>query len=120
MPSWGALGWAVGLSVSSAVVDVHVNHTVGVLFAVGYVLGCVGAVVVVRPRGLFGPAITPPLIALLAITIAVLTVSGGNGVLAVVFTIGTRTLAAFPLMAVVTGVTVVVGVVRWLVRRHGR
>jgi hypothetical protein len=120
LPSWVAVGWAVGLSVAAAVFDLHVNHTLGTPFAVGYALGCVGAVVVVRPRGLFGVVAEPPLILLLAVAAAVVTAPGHNGMLQVVLAIGTQMLSAFPLTAVVTGVGVAIGAIRWLAARRRR
>ena len=65
------------LSVAADVFDLHVNHALGTPFAVGYVLGGVGAVVVVRLRGLFGAVVNPPLILLLAV--AVVTTLPGAG-----------------------------------------
>lgn len=121
LPSWAAVAWAVVLSVAAAVADRHAHHAMGVLFAGGYALGCVGAVVMVRFRGLLGPSAQPPLILLLAVMIAVLTVPGdtsGNGV-AIAVAIGAQVMMLFPLMAVVTGVTLAVGGLRRLIRRRG-
>lgn len=120
LPSWAAGALAVGLSVVAGVVDEQINHTVGVPFGVGYVLGCVGAVLMVRPRGLFVPAAAPPLIMVLAVTIAAMTAPGHGTLTALALAIGTQVLFVFPLMAVVTGVTLVVGAVRELARRRLR
>jgi hypothetical protein len=119
LPSWAAVAWAVTVSVAAAVADRHAHHGMGVLFAGGYALGCVGAVVMVRFRGLLGPTAQPPLILLLAVTIAVLAVPGqtsGNGI---AVAIGAQMMLLFPLMAVITGVTLAVGALRRLIRGRG-
>jgi len=121
LPSWAAVAWAVTVSVAAAVADRHAHHGMGVLFAGGYALGCVGAVVMVRFRGLLGPTAQPPLILLLAVTIAVLAVPGqtsGNGI-AIAVAIGAQMMTLFPLMAVITGVTLAVGALRRLIRGRG-
>ena len=115
-PWWAAVVLALGLSVVGAVIDEKANADVATIFRAAYVIGCVAAVVVVRRRNLFGPMVQPPLILVVVVPViaAVMDTKEGSKLLVV----GPQLINNFPVMAITTGVTVVLGVVRYLVQRR--
>jgi hypothetical protein len=90
------------------------------VFSIAYVLGCVLAVTWVRRRNIFGPMIQPPLLAAVLVPVVVLLVgqpSGGFTETALM--IGAPLVNAFPTMAVATGLTLLIGLVRLILQRTG-
>ncbi len=115
-PWWGAVVLTLGLSVVGAVIDEEMNSTIDTVFRAAYVIGAVVAVCIVRRRNLFGPMVQPPLILVVVVPVvaAALDTKPGSKVL----TIGPLLIDNFPVMAITTGVTVVLGVIRYLVQRR--
>lgn len=106
----------LGLSLVGAIIDEKANSDVAAIFRTAYVIGCVVAVVMVRRRNLFGPMVQPPLILVVVVplvSIAMDTKSGSKVLVA-----GPALINNFPVMAITTGVTVVLGVIRYLVQRR--
>jgi hypothetical protein len=120
LPWWAAVGFAAGVSMAAAVFDLRVYHALGIPFTVAYVVGCAGAVLTVRQRSLFVPAAQPPVNLLLTVVIAVVAgVPGHSFGASTLLAIGAQLISTFPVMAGVTGVTVVLGAIRMLARpRH--
>ena len=115
-PWWAAVVLALGLSIVGAVIDEKANGGIATIFRVTYVIGCVAAVCIVRRRNLFGPMVQPPLILVVVVPViaAALDTKSGSKLLV----IGPQLIDNFPVMAITTGVTVVLGVVRYLVQRR--
>ncbi|HEU5472068.1 MAG TPA: DUF6542 domain-containing protein [Actinophytocola sp.] len=121
LPWWAAVLLAFGVAGIAAVVDIQRQGSLGRIYQVAYVLGCVLAVAWVRRRNLFGPIVQPPLVfAVTAIGAIVFLQSGSplsGGVKALVFSVALPLTSNFPTMGVTTAIVVVIGVLRlWLQR----
>nr|WP_208407365.1 DUF6542 domain-containing protein [Amycolatopsis granulosa] len=115
LPWWGAVLLAFGLAVAGAVIDMQTRHELGWLFKGAYFIGAVAAVCAVQRRSLFGPMVQPPLILGITVPGVVLMVSGmpeNSDMLSKALAIGTPLINGFPTMAVTTGCTLVLGIVR--------
>jgi hypothetical protein len=96
-------------------VDVNsAAHTVGWVFAVTFFAGCVGAVVFVERRSMFGPVVQPPLVLAIVVPVLVMLTQGmpGGGLAAVGLALGKPLIDGFPAMAITTACTVIIGIVR--------
>ena len=121
IPWWAAAFCALGLAAFGAFTDLERLNRLGVLFEVCYFLGCLFAVVAVQRKGLFGPMVQPPLI--LAVTVpGIISAIGshptGGGVVATALAVGTPLINGFPAMAITTGVTLTVGILRLIIQRR--
>jgi hypothetical protein len=120
IPPVAAVAVAVVLTALGVFIDVLRIGTVGAVFSIAYVLGCVLAVTWVRRRNLFGPMIQPPLLAAVLIPVIVLLVGrSGGGLTETVLMIGAPLVNAFPTMAVATGLSLLIGLVRLILQRTG-
>jgi len=119
MPWWGAVLTALALTAVGALFDELTNKTLGLPFQVLYTLGCVLAVTFVRRRSLFGPMVQPPLIMIVvAGVVLVLFAGGGSGGLAAkAIAVGPPLIGNFPVMAIATVLTVVIGAIRMILQR---
>ncbi|MGH3833089.1 MAG: DUF6542 domain-containing protein [Pseudonocardiaceae bacterium] len=118
---WAAALCALGLTGIGAFVDVErVNH-LGIVFQLCYFLGCLLAVVVVRRKGLFGPMVAPPLILAVAVPGTVLAAGSrhpSGGMISTALAVGTPLITDFPTMAITTGITVAIGILRLIIQRQ--
>ena len=116
LPWWGAVLLAFGLATAAAWIDIHRQDSLGRIYQVAYVIGCLAAVALVRRRNLFGPMVQPPLVfAVTAIGAVVLNQPGplfSSGVKQLVLSVALPLTSNFPTMAVTTGATVAVGLFR--------
>ncbi|MFC5287219.1 DUF6542 domain-containing protein [Actinokineospora guangxiensis] len=119
LPWWGAVLLAVGLSAVGAVIDMKANDTLGTIFQVAFVAGCVAAVCLVRRRNLFGPVVQPPLVfALVSVGANVALGAGASGGLkGLVFNVALPLTSNFPTMAITTGVVLAIGVARLFLQK---
>ncbi|WP_143174341.1 DUF6542 domain-containing protein [Streptoalloteichus hindustanus] len=120
LPWWGAVLLAFGLTGVSAFVDMEQSNALGMVFKVAYFVGCLLAVCWVRRRSLFGPMVQPPLVLAVAVPVVVLIGSGApgaGGMSAKLLAIGAPLINGFPTMAVTTGVTLGVGLLRVLLQK---
>lgn len=119
LPWWGAILLAVGLAVTGAVLDVRMHNSLGSVFQVAYLLGCVAAICLVRRKNLFGPMVQPPLILGFTVPITVLLYSQRMtaGLEAKALAIGSPLINSFPAMAIATVLTVIIGVARIFLQR---
>jgi hypothetical protein len=107
---------ALGLSIIGAVIDEKANANIATIFRTAYVIGCVVGVCMVRRRNLFGPMVQPPLILVVVVPLVAAALDSKPG--SKVLVIGPQLIQNFPVMAITTGVTVVLGVIRYLVQRR--
>ncbi|QUQ69134.1 DUF6542 domain-containing protein [Kutzneria sp. CA-103260] len=119
MPWWGAVLTALALTAVGALFDELTNKTLGLPFQVLYTIGCVLAVTFVCRRSLFGPMVQPPLIMIVvAGVVLVLFAGGGSGGLAAkAIAVGPPLIGNFPVMAIATVLTVVIGAIRLILQR---
>jgi len=121
MPWWAAVLWALGLATAGAFADIERLNRPGIIFQACYFLGCLLAVVVVQRKGLFGPMVQPPLV--LAVTVPGVVLAAGShpsgeGLVATALAVGTPLIDGFPTMAITTGCTLVIGLLRLIVQRR--
>jgi len=120
LPPVGAVGLATVLTAVGVFVDLMRIGSLGIVFTVCFVAGCVLAVAWVRRGGLFGPMVQPPLLVGVAVPVIVLlagTPAPGAGLAEQLLVIGAPLVNAFPIMAWTTGAVLALGLVRLLVQR---
>jgi hypothetical protein len=120
VPPWGAVGLAAVLTAVGVFVDLMRIGSLGAVFTVLFVSGCVLAVAWVRRGGLFGPMVQPPLLVAVAVPAIVLLAGRpdpGAGVAERLLVIGAPLVNAFPIMAWTTGGVLALGFVRIAVQR---
>ena len=121
LPWWAAVLCTLALAATGVFADLERLNRLGIVFQACYFLGCLFAVVVVQRKGLFGPIVAPPLI--LAVTVPGVVLASGapptsGGFVATALTVGTPLINAFPTMAIVTGLTVAIGLLRLCIQRR--
>uniref|UniRef100_UPI000CD138DA DUF6542 domain-containing protein n=1 Tax=Amycolatopsis sp. CA-128772 TaxID=2073159 RepID=UPI000CD138DA len=116
LPWWAAVLVGLVLAIVGAVLGKPTQANIPVIFIVCYIAGAVIAVCAVRRRGLFGPMVMPPLVLAVTVpTVILLTsgsASGGDDLLSKALNIGTPLINSFPMMAITTGITLLIGFVR--------
>ncbi len=121
VPPVAAVGLAAVLTAIGVGVDLVRAGTLGIVFTVCYVTGCVLAVAWVRRSGLFGPMVQPPLLLAVAVPAVVLlagTPKPGAGIAERLLLIGAPLVNSFPTMAWTTGIVVAIGIARLVVQRE--
>jgi hypothetical protein len=115
LPWWAAVLLAFGLTAIAAFVDMQRQDTLGRIYQVAFVLGCVGAVCLVRRRSLFGPMVQPPLVfAITAVAAeALLSQKAGGGLKSLLLSVALPLTSNFPTMGITTAVVVLIGLYRW-------
>lgn len=120
VPPLAAVGLAAVLTALGVFVDLLRIGTLGVVFTVCHLTGCVLATAWVRRDGLFGPMVQPPLLVAVAVPVVVLLAGSpkpGAGIAERLLVIGAPLVNAFPIMAWTTGLVLAVGVFRLVVQR---
>ena len=119
MPWWGAVLTALALTAVGALFNELTSRTLGLPFQVLYTIGCVLAVTFVRRRSLFGPMVQPPLIMIIVagVVLALFAAGGNGGLAAKALAVGPALIGNFPVMAIATVLTVVIGAVRLILQR---
>ncbi|MFC4853230.1 DUF6542 domain-containing protein [Actinophytocola glycyrrhizae] len=112
---WAAVLLAFGLTAIAAFVDMKLQDTLGKIYQGAFVVGCVGAVCLVRRRSLFGPMVQPPLIfAITAVgAVALLSDESSGGGMKLLLSVALPLTSNFPTMGITTGVVVLIGLYRW-------
>ncbi|WP_060573963.1 MULTISPECIES: DUF6542 domain-containing protein [unclassified Pseudonocardia] len=121
IPPLAAIGIAVATTAVGVLVDLLRIGTVGRVFEVGYLLGCVLAVSWVRRRSIFLPAVQPPLLLAVVVPLTAVLIGAptGGGAAESVLMAGAPLINAFPAMAVTTAVVLLVTGFRLLRQRLG-
>lgn len=114
LPWWAAVLVGLGLAVVGALIGKPSQNSIPVIFTACYIAGAVIAVCAVRRRGIFGPMVMPPLVLAVTVPGVILLTSGSEGddMLSKVLSIGTPLINGFPIMAITTGITLLIGIVR--------
>ena len=118
-----AVGVAAGLTAIGVAVDLLRTGTLGTVFTVCDLTGCVLAAAWVRRSGVFWPMVTPPLLMAAAVPAVVLlagTQKPGAGVAQRLLVIGAPLVNGFPIMAWTTALVLVLGVFRLVTQRIAR
>jgi len=116
LPWWAAVLVGLVLAIVGAFLGKPSQTNIPVIFVVCYIAGAVIAVCAVRRRGLFGPMVMPPLVLAITVPGVILLTSGssaqGDDMLSKALSIGTPLINSFPMMAITTGITLLIGFVR--------
>lgn len=116
LPWWGAVLLAFGLTAIAAFIDMKQQDSLGRIYQGAFIVGCVGAICLVRRKSLFGPMVQPPLIFAITAVGAVALLSQkeiGPGLKSLVFSVALPLTSNFPTMGITTGVVVAIGLFRW-------
>jgi hypothetical protein len=117
---YAAVGLGAVLTAVGVLVDLTRIGTLGAVFTICHIAGCVLAVAWVRRDGLFGPMVQPPLLVAGAVPVVVLLAGSprpGQGVADRLLVIGAPLVNAFPIMAGTTGSVLVLGFLRIFLQR---
>src|ERR1700754_1648300 len=110
-----AIGLGAALTAVGVLVDLTWVGSLGTVFTICYISGCLLAAAWVRRDGLFGPLVQPPLLVAVAVPAVVLLGGSprpGQGVTERLLVIGAPLVNAFPVMAGTTAAVVALGVLR--------
>jgi hypothetical protein len=124
VPWWGAVLLAVTTTAIGFAFDAGSgDRELSTVFAVCYVLGCLGAVLAVRQSGVFTAVIQPPLILFVAVPGSYFLFHGGQlgGIKDLAINCGYPLIERFPLMLFTTAAVLLIGLARWyfaLATRH--
>jgi hypothetical protein len=116
VPWWGAVVIAVIMTLAGLAVEAGSGHQeLGTAFAIGYSLGCVGAVLAVRRSGIFTAVIQPPLLLFVAVPLAYYLFhnSSFSGLKEVAISCGYPLIERFPLMLFTSSAVLLIGLIRW-------
>lgn len=120
LPPLAAVGLAAALTAVGVLVDLLRLGTLGTVFAICYVTGCVLGVAWVRRGTLFWPMVVPPLLMAAVVPLVVLltgTPRPGAGIAQRLLVIGAPLVNGFPVMAWTTGLALGLGVLRIVIQR---
>jgi hypothetical protein len=123
VPTWAAVGLAAGLTALGVCIDLLRIGSLGAVFTVCHVAGCLLAVAWVRRDGLFWPMAIPPLLVAVAVPTVVLLAGAprpGTGIGEQLLVVGAPMVNAFPVMAWTTGLVLTAGAYRMLTQRLRR
>ncbi|AVM01355.1 hypothetical protein C6V83_15005 [Gordonia iterans] len=124
VPWWGAVLIAAVLTAIGATIDALANSSLGLVYNLFFLFGCVIAALAVRRRALFTAAVQPPLVsvfigltALWGLAQAASTNNKPQGMRQVVLNVALPFSNLFPWIAGVFLVTLLIVLVRWFVTR---
>ena len=112
---------AAALTAVGVAIDLRRIGTLGTVFTVCYLAGCVLATAWVRRSGLFWPMVAPPLLMAVAVPVVVLvagTPRPGAGIAQRLLVIGAPLVNGFPMMAWTTGLVLALGLFRLVTQRE--
>lgn len=113
IPWWAAVLLGFVLSAVGAFIDISgsdgLTNSLGTAFKIFSIAGCVLAALATRRGSIFTPMVQPPLVIIVAVTLALLI--GANATLSLLAS-ATVYVATFPTMAIATGAALVIGVIR--------
>lgn len=121
IPWWGAVLLAGGLTTIGAIVDTHGGNDLGAMFKFLFVLGIVGAVLLVRNRALFTAAAQPPLIMVVIGGIALYFAQSGkhkSGLKQIALQVVIPLAKMFPMMVWTFVLVLLIAIARYYLSRH--
>lgn len=119
LPWWGAVLVALVPAAVGVLIDIERAKQLGFVFQGLYFLGCVAAVCLVQRRAIFGPMVQPPLILAITLPAVILATAApsSGGLTSKALVVGTPLINGFPTMAVTTGITLLIGLIRVFTQR---
>ncbi|HET6503384.1 MAG TPA: DUF6542 domain-containing protein [Amycolatopsis sp.] len=118
LPAPVVLAVALVLSVAADWVDLRLFGDVGALLSTGFIVGCVAAIVVVRPRGVLLVMLSTPLVLVAAVVIGVLAFTPGHSTAGMVMAVAQPLILHFPVLAGATALVLLVGGARLVLLRR--
>lgn len=119
VPWWAAILSALVPAFIGAFIDINSSKTVGWTFNAVFFLGALAGILLVQRRSLFAPMVQPPLI--LAATVPTLVLLTGGvqkgGLSSMALGLAKPLIDSFPVMAITTGVTVALGIIRIVIQK---
>ncbi|MGV0849747.1 DUF6542 domain-containing protein [Mycolicibacterium phlei] len=118
VPWWGAVLIAITATAIGFAFDAGSgSKQLSTVFAVCYVLGCVGAVLAVRQAAIFTAVVQPPLVLFASVPTAYLlfTASQIDGIKDLAINCGYPLIERFPLMFFTSAGVLLIGLVRWYI-----
>ncbi|MGW4211817.1 DUF6542 domain-containing protein [Lentzea sp. NPDC004789] len=119
VPWWAAILSALVPAFIGAFIDINSSKTVGWTFNAVFFLGALAGILLVQRRSLFAPMVQPPLI--LAATVPTLVLLTGGvqkgGLSSMALGLAKPLIDSFPVMAITTGVTVALGIIRIFIQK---
>ncbi|GAB2865236.1 hypothetical protein GCM10027200_77140 [Lentzea nigeriaca] len=120
IPWWAAILCSLIPAFIGAFIDINSSKTVGWTFNAVFFVGALAGILLVQRRSLFAPMVQPPLV--LAATVPTLVLLTGGvqkgGLSSMALGLGKPLIDSFPVMAITTGVTVVLGIVRIFIQKN--
>ncbi|QFZ16721.1 DUF6542 domain-containing protein [Saccharothrix syringae] len=120
LPWWAAVIITFAVAVVGAYVDLSGSEaTVKLVFGITFFVGCVGAVVFVERRSMFGPIVQPPLVLAIVVPLMVVFTQGvpTGGLASIGLNLGRPLIDGFPAMALTTVCTVLIGIIRVMIQK---
>jgi Domain of unknown function (DUF6542) len=116
VPWWGAILIAAAATLTGIAIDAGSGHReLTFLFAALYVIGCVAAVLAVRPSGIFTAVVQPPLILFIAVPTAYFLFHRAEiaGIKDILINCGYPLIERFLLMFTTSVAVLLIGMARW-------
>ena len=107
-PSWAAVVFALASTLAGAAVDGLTTGQLAWGLRVGFYLGVLGAVLLVRRGSIFTAMVQPPLVLVVGVAIGGLLFTQSGGL----YGTALKVINSFPTMAIGTALAVVIGVIR--------
>ncbi len=116
VPWWGAVVVAASATLAGLAIEAGFGRAdLGIVFAMCYAAGCIGAALAVRQTSIFTAVVQPPLLLFVAVPLAYFLFHGSEfgGLKDILITCGYPLIERFPLMLFTSVAVLLVGMTRW-------
>jgi hypothetical protein len=116
VPWWGAVVIAASATLAGLAIEAGFGRAdLGIVFAMCYAAGCIGAALAVRQSSIFTAVVQPPLLLFVAVPLAYFLFHGSEfgGLKDILITCGYPLIERFPLMLFTSVAVLLVGMTRW-------
>ena len=116
VPWWGAVVVAASATLAGMAIEAGFGRAdLGIVFAMCYAAGCIGAALAVRQTSIFTAVVQPPLLLFVAVPLAYFLFHGSEfgGLKDILITCGYPLIERFPLMLFTSVAVLLVGMTRW-------
>ena len=116
VPWWGAVVIAASATLAGMAIEAGFGRAdLGIVFAMCYAAGCIGAALAVRQTSIFTAVVQPPLLLFVAVPLAYFLFHGSEfgGLKDILITCGYPLIERFPLMLFTSVAVLLVGMTRW-------
>ena len=116
VPWWGAVVIAASATLAGLAIEAGFGRAeLGIVFAMCFAAGCIGAALAVRQSSIFTAVVQPPLLLFVAVPLAYFLFHGSEfgGLKDILITCGYPLIERFPLMLFTSVAVLLVGMTRW-------